>query len=87
MLKYVEQRKRSFGYLEENLVTYFYFCSLSKLFFYIGLQYICRMYRIPSNEQERNNEVNSIKQIAINNGYKIKTINKLENKIKHKITK
>ena len=40
------------------------------------------MYRIPLNEQERNDERNVIKQITIDNGYKIKTINKLENKIK-----
>ena len=35
------------------------------------------MDRIPLNEQERNNERNIIKQIAIHNGYKIKTVNKL----------
>ena len=44
------------------------------------------MYRIPLNEKERNRERNIIKQIAIDNAYKVKTINKLENVIKHKLT-
>ena len=47
---------------------------------------IYRMLRIPLNNTERNKERKIIQQIAVKNGYKIKTINKLENKIKHKIT-
>ena len=45
------------------------------------------MYRIPLNGQERNKDRNIIKQVTINNGYKIKAINKLENKLKHYLTK
>ena len=44
---------------------------------------IYRMYRIPLNEQERNKERNIIKERAIDNGYKIETINTLENEIKN----
>jgi hypothetical protein len=48
---------------------------------------IHRMLQLPLNKQEQNKERNIIHQIATENGYKIKTIIKLENKIKRKLTK
>ena len=41
------------------------------------------MLRTPLNDKERN----MTKQITRGNGCKLKTMNKLENKIKHKLTK
>ena len=48
---------------------------------------IYRMLKIPLTTSERNKERNIIHQIANNNGYETKTIQKLENKIKNKLTK
>ncbi len=48
---------------------------------------IYRMLKIPLTTNERNKERNIIHQIANNNGYETKTIQKLENKIKNKLTK
>ena len=48
---------------------------------------IYRMLRIPLTDTKRSVERKTILQIATENGYSIKTINKLENKIKQKLDK